>query len=82
MDVPVNVIAAEPLDEAVRAQHDEHVGLHAREPQRSAVAFHELVDRGELLRALRVDEVTPSRAGEPVAVVAIRSSTRAGRFAA
>ena len=50
-------IGAEPVDEAVRAQHGEHARLDAREPQRPAAALDELEDRRELLGALRVDEV-------------------------
>ena len=50
MDVAVDVIGAEPLDEAVRAEHDEHLRLHARETERRPVALHDLVYRGQPAR--------------------------------
>ena len=39
MDVAVDPIGAEPVDEAVRAQHGEHARLDAREPQRRPAAL-------------------------------------------
>ena len=53
----MDVLRADQFDEPVCLKHCEHVGLDACKAERHVVGAQELVDLGQLGRALRVDEV-------------------------
>ena len=55
--VAVDAVGAEPVEEAVGREDRKDLPLHARAPQRHALAVQELVDLVELRGAPRVDVV-------------------------
>lgn len=52
MDVAVEVVGADPIEDALGLEHGEDLRLDTRQPQRDALRFGQVDELGELRRTL------------------------------